>query len=1534
MYKSSRRLISKLNSNNKFSFEIMPTAYLIPSLLPRAQPFELKQENYWKIKFPLHKENSNRTYSFKPFLPAGLFSRFISRILQYSENVVALWYSGYIGVVDYEGNSASVYIYLNGSDLQITIRSPLSDKVRSILCVLDDFLMIVANEWPSLDWETYAHVHINGSNTTETIRLEDIEDKILKKEDTTNTSTNHDPHHHPSQTSTEVDDSIKDSIDISTTSSSSILSNLSEYENILPDLVISQYNGPRIPWNNLKVINKLGEGSYAVVYLAEYKGMKVAIKAFKSDSDDQSNSTSKSQRKIAIMNFRKEVVVQGNIVSTSVSGSSGLGGGGGGGGSGSGSQKKIGYHPNIVSIIGICLNPLAIIFELCSKGDLYGLIHNQWNIHIPWSLKVKIALDVANGLKCLQEQSPPIIHGDFKSPNILLNSLNPTSKTCALIADFGTARYMYELQTPKNQNNNVTTNVDNPVWLAPEVMMNIPYDHKSDTYAYGVILWELVTRDHFHVGSRWMSDFTEGILRGERPPIPQEFCPKPFSSIIERCWSQDPKSRPEFNEVVKLLSEMYENVTQLEVWEELFGLPFKQHIAEKALKRKNEEEQKMKQRCEAIRSAVNAGIPVKLDDYLLMASDGDINMQPINNSFKNLFINHDYYQLFENYLVTHFPKNYHKILGFYKEVKEFENQSTVMSPEKLISRSKEISSEYLESSSDSDGPSSSSSSSSSAVTVSNLLPQDKVESVLECIKQKKSITNNVFTPLTRYLLDLFYNQFVSFYKEQESNHLKLTSTTTSNTGHHHHDDVDVDDDEDDDNCSNNNHNNNHDQDDEGKLSSSPNSAFLLSKRRTLRNKLNNINLTPTMLNSLNRVVNDETSSSSVNKSTTATNYTTPSSTSPSHTPTPTKRDSIKKLPTPPVVTQRLSAKILPTPPSSSSTSATSPSPSTYNTPNATQQPSIASSVNSLISSSTSTPTSTSPPSTSSSSRKRTNSVVPNELSSSCFHISKWIDDDEDVVNDPPFIVHLPKLMLTDRSYDDFVSQPLISLLNKNSVLFYYLEEFLRESEEHDVIQHNQQCLPPILYLFYLYFDIINYSNVIEISSEVMIESAKFLQKRWLKNRHGESDDCPLINILQLFLKKNNISNVNQVVSDINNQIDNDVSGDLFTQNLFQPILDFATNILIERIYDNDAFITWYKSNIDTSSISDIILSINNNMDVDSSSTNFFINFYLRYDIIQTSCFVGQSEGSNVIIKSLVSTTEKDMMLNLFELYLSDRQYDYPTIVNLIEELDILLKEIELTDESRGEHWKFVCENYLINGKTYISDAKLKDSLKQQQINVSNIIHNADEICKVIDESFIIDLMNQQKSLLRSLFLDFCWTVEIGCNQIPEEHDDLNLNSPIILEFDDILRGTSNTENRHGFLVNLSNILAHSTEYQQNMKNMFLLCIEITKFKSLTNPQDKFNLGMMIGNKYFLNNNNDNNEPSDDVDNSDAQQQQFKIKFSNYMDQLLIDRVVSMLKNEIISDNIYDPIKFHIQRPLIILYSYFKHHHNQSIDNKT
>ncbi len=52
------------------------------------------------------------------------------------------------------------------------------------------------------------------------------------------------------------------------------------------------------------------------------------------------------------------------------------------------------------------------------------------------------------------------------------------------------------------------------MWLAPEILMNQPYNWMVDTYAFGIICWELITREKVFGDDVYMSEVEDKIKRG------------------------------------------------------------------------------------------------------------------------------------------------------------------------------------------------------------------------------------------------------------------------------------------------------------------------------------------------------------------------------------------------------------------------------------------------------------------------------------------------------------------------------------------------------------------------------------------------------------------------------------------------------------------------------------------------------------------------------------------------------------------------------------------------------------------------------------------------------------------------------------------------------------------------------------------------------------------------------------------------------------------------------------------------------------
>jgi len=182
-----------------------------------------------------------------------------------------------------------------------------------------------------------------------------------------------------------------------------------------------------------------------------------------------------------------------------------------------------------------------------------------------------------------------VVHIDFKSPNIMMQSLVPTVPIVAKIADFGTSRNFFGIPMYGRF-------VDNPVWLAPEVLSGQPYDMRVDTYAYGVILWEILSRRNFFGEDSFNFAIEDKILKGLRPPIGT--CPTIYKELIESCWTGNRDERPSMSVVLEKL-EILKKTENFSVYQSYEKQQYELLVKERELKDKQEklrqeEEEKQK----------------------------------------------------------------------------------------------------------------------------------------------------------------------------------------------------------------------------------------------------------------------------------------------------------------------------------------------------------------------------------------------------------------------------------------------------------------------------------------------------------------------------------------------------------------------------------------------------------------------------------------------------------------------------------------------------------------------------------------------------------------------------------------------------------------------------------------------------------------------------------------------------------------------------------------------------------------------------
>ena len=205
-------------------------------------------------------------------------------------------------------------------------------------------------------------------------------------------------------------------------------------------------------------------------------------------------------------------------------------------------------HPNVVGFIGAITEPsnLAIITEFCSRGSVADILVDD-SVQLTFAQRVRIALDAARGMHYLHTSNPVILHRDLKSDNLLV-----TDAFVIKVGDFGLTRFLSEGKQ--------MTQVGTPMWMAPEIIQGRQYTQKADVYAFGIILWEVLTRLEPYEDKEPMQIVLEVVNQQLRPHLPTELHASPMVPLMTECWAQDPGVRPTFQQCVVRLEAILADV--------------------------------------------------------------------------------------------------------------------------------------------------------------------------------------------------------------------------------------------------------------------------------------------------------------------------------------------------------------------------------------------------------------------------------------------------------------------------------------------------------------------------------------------------------------------------------------------------------------------------------------------------------------------------------------------------------------------------------------------------------------------------------------------------------------------------------------------------------------------------------------------------------------------------------------------------------------------------------------------------------------
>jgi serine/threonine-protein kinase len=187
-------------------------------------------------------------------------------------------------------------------------------------------------------------------------------------------------------------------------------------------------------------------------------------------------------------------------------------------------------HPNIAQIYGV--EERALVMELVAGETLKG--------RLPLDTALNYARQIADALEAAHEKN--IIHRDLKPANIMI-----TPAGVVKVLDFGLAA-VTQSSDPSNPANSPTLTISptragmilgTAAYMSPEQARGKVVDKRADIWAFGVVLYEMLTGKPLFEGET-VSDTLAQVLTKEPD---WEQAPAKVRRLLEACLQKDPKQR-------------------------------------------------------------------------------------------------------------------------------------------------------------------------------------------------------------------------------------------------------------------------------------------------------------------------------------------------------------------------------------------------------------------------------------------------------------------------------------------------------------------------------------------------------------------------------------------------------------------------------------------------------------------------------------------------------------------------------------------------------------------------------------------------------------------------------------------------------------------------------------------------------------------------------------------------------------------------------------------------------------------------------
>ncbi|XP_006615619.1 serine/threonine-protein kinase pelle isoform X1 [Apis dorsata] len=294
-------------------------------------------------------------------------------------------------------------------------------------------------------------------------------------------------------------------------------------EATIPCVIYNELNIATNEWNKNNI---LGRGGFGTVYRGTWKNTNVAIKKIEKRGTDSDESfvlqLQQSLREIKILNFCR--------------------------------------HENILPLYAYSIDKVpCLIYQLMKNGSLEDRLRmRQKSQPLSWIQRHEIARGTACGLQYLHTiGEKPLIHGDIKSANILLDkNFEPR------IGDFGLAR-----EGPESDSMKVSKIHGTRPYLPEEFLHERKLSTKVDTYSYGIVLFELATGlpvyDESRLENKFLKDLIDTLKNEDLVLLTDKKAGEKDKQVFDNfmilgkwCSNHMAQNRPEMYNVFKKLNDL------------------------------------------------------------------------------------------------------------------------------------------------------------------------------------------------------------------------------------------------------------------------------------------------------------------------------------------------------------------------------------------------------------------------------------------------------------------------------------------------------------------------------------------------------------------------------------------------------------------------------------------------------------------------------------------------------------------------------------------------------------------------------------------------------------------------------------------------------------------------------------------------------------------------------------------------------------------------------------------------------------------